>query len=295
MKVHNSDFLRSFVPLRETVTSVASVTALMIALTSSACVINTDGNAVVVREEKRFSVATEADLTIETFDGSLKVQSWDRPEVLVQMEKRGPDREMAAAIEVTSTQNGDRIEIRAREPKRDGGFVGINLQGASVSFTMSVPRSVKLSAQTGDGSISLDRVSGTLDLRSNDGSIRATSIAGDVTARTEDGSIQLEGTMAALRAETGDGSIVIEADEGSAMKSDWDISTGDGSIVFRVSETFNADIDATSRDGSVRGELTGLQHERTDNGRESLKGRLGSGGHRVMLRSGDGSIRIVNR
>jgi hypothetical protein len=199
MKIHNSDLLRSFVPLCETVTSVTSVTTLVIvlAVASSACVINVDGDAVVVRDEKRFSIGNEADLTIETFDGSLKVQSWDRPEVLVQMEKRGTDREMAAAIEVTSTQDGDRIKIRAHEPKGERGFVGINLQGASVSFTVSVPRSVKLSAQTGDGSISVDRVSGTIDLRSNDGSIRATSIAGDVTARTEDGSIQLEGTMAA--------------------------------------------------------------------------------------------------
>jgi hypothetical protein len=89
--------------------------------------------------------------------------------------------------------------------------------------------------------------------------------------------------------------VVVEADEGSAMKGNWEIATGDGSIVFRVPDTFNAEIDATSRDGSVRGELTGLDHARDDNGRESLKGRLGSGGHVVKLRSGDGSIRVVNR
>jgi hypothetical protein len=297
MKIHNSDFLRSFVAPGETAASLTPAAFLVaVAVASSACVINIDDDAIVVRDEKRFSVGTAVDLTVETFDGSVAVQSWDRPEVLVQMEKRGPDREMASAIEVSSTQDGDRIEIRAREPKRDGGFVGIgNLRGTSVSFTVSVPRSLTLRAQTGDGSIALDDVSGTIDLRSGDGSIRAAGITGEVTARTEDGSIHVEGAMAALRAETGDGSVVIEADEGSAMKSDWNVSTGDGSIVFRVPGNFNADIDATSRDGSVRGELTGLQHERSEDGRESLKGRLGSGGQRVLLRSGDGSIRIVNR
>jgi hypothetical protein len=273
-----------------------AVAALSMSLTGAGCVINIDGDAALVRDEKRYSVGPGADVTLETFDGSVKVQSWDRPEVLVAIEKRGPDREMAAAIEVTATQTGDRIEIRAHQPKGQHDFVGIgNVQSASVSFVVSVPRAVTLTTQTGDGSINVENVDGTINLRSGDGSIRATSVAGDVTARTEDGSIHLEGAMAALRAETGDGSVVIEAQEGSVMKGDWNVSTGDGSIVFRVPATFNADIDASSRDGSVRGELTGLEHERTDNGREALKGRLGAGGHRVTLRSGDGSIRVVNR
>jgi hypothetical protein len=274
----------------------AAVAALSMTLTGAGCVINIDGEGVVVRDEKRYSVAAGADVVLETFDGSVKVQSWERPEVLVAIEKRGPDREMAAAIEVTATQTGDRIEVRAHEPKGRHDFVGLgNVQSASVSFVVSVPRAVKLTTQTGDGSITVENIDGTINLRSGDGSIRATSLAGDVTARTEDGSIHLEGAMAALQATTGDGSVVIEALEGSVMKSDWEIATGDGSIVFRVPGTFNADIDASSRDGNVRGELTGLEHERTDDDRESLKGRLGSGGHRVTLRSGDGSIRVVNR
>ena len=272
------------------------VTALSLALISAGCVINIDGDAVLVRDEKRYTVGADATLTLETFDGSVKVQSWDRSDVLVEIEKRGPDREMASAIEVTATQEGNRVEVRAHEPKGSREFVGIgNVQSASVSFNVSVPRSLTLSAQTGDGSMTLENVRGAINLRTGDGSIRGTRLTGDITARTEDGSIFLEGALAALRAETGDGSVVIEAGDGSAMKSDWDISTGDGSIVFRVPDGFNADIDAASRDGNVRGELTGLQHERAENGRESLKGRLGTGGHRVTIRSGDGSIRIVNR
>lgn len=273
-----------------------TIVALLLALDGAACVINIDGDAAVLREEKRFSVTADAELTLATFDGSVKVQSWDRPEVLVKIEKRGPDREMAAALEVTATQDGNRIEVRAPEPKGSRDFVGIgNVQPASVSFIVSVPRSIRLTANTGDGSISVANVGGTIDLRTGDGSIRADGLNGDIKVRTEDGSVHLEGTLGALQAETGDGSMVIEADEGSAMKGDWDISTGDGSIVFRVPGSFNADIDASSRDGSVRGELTGLQHEEADSGQESLKGRLGTGGHLVRLRSGDGSIRVVNR
>jgi hypothetical protein len=272
------------------------VPALSAAVLSAACVINIDGDAVLVRDQKRFSVNQDSALSLETFDGSIRVQSWDRPEVLVDIEKRGPDREAAAALEVTATQDGNRLDVRAPGPKGGSGFSGIgNPQSASVSFIVSVPRSIAINAITEDGSIALTNVSGTIELRSGDGSIRGTGLAGEVAVRTEDGSIQLEGTLAALKAETGDGSVVIEADEGSTMKGDWEVSTGDGSIVFRVPPSFNAEIDASSRDGSVRGEATGLQHDRQDDDRGSLKGRLGSGGHIVKLRSGDGSIRVVNR
>jgi hypothetical protein len=273
-----------------------TLAVLSLALGGAGCVINIDGDAAVVREEKRYSVTADAALALETFDGSVKVQSWDRPDVLVEIEKRGPDREMAAALEVIATQDGNRIEVRAPEPKGSREFIGIgNVQGASVSFIVSAPRTMNMTANTGDGSITVANVGGTIDLHTGDGSIRADGLNGDVKVRTEDGSVHVEGTMGALQAETGDGSIVIEAREGSVMTGDWDISTGDGSIVFRVPSSFNAGIDASSRDGSVRGELTGLEHERADNGRESLKGSLGTGGHLVTLRSGDGSIRVVNR
>ena len=68
-----------------------ALAALSMTLTGAGCVINLDGDAALVREEKRYTVGPGADLTLETFDGSVKVQSWDRPEVLVAIEKRGPD------------------------------------------------------------------------------------------------------------------------------------------------------------------------------------------------------------
>lgn len=273
-----------------------AVAALSMAFAGAGCVINVDGDSLIVREEKRFSISGDAEVALETFDGSLRVRSWDRPEVLVEIEKHGPDREAAAALEVAATQNGNRIEVRAPAPKSSREFVGIGIvRGASVSFTVSVPRTAVLSAETRDGSITVEGATGAIDLRSGDGSIRGTDLDGDVEARTEDGSIHIEGALGALRVASGDGSVVIEAGDGSAMKGDWDISTDDGAIVFRVPETFNADIDAASDDGSVRGDLNGLERNKEDDGRQWLKGRLGSGGHRVRLRSGDGSIRVVNR
>jgi hypothetical protein len=269
--------------------------AVLVALAGAGCVINVDGERVTVREEKRFAVESGADVSLETFDGSIRIRAWDRPEVLVEIEKRGPDRDEAASLEVRATQDGNRVSVVAPAPAVSREFVGIgNVTSPSVSYLVSVPRGVTLMAETRDGSISVDDLSGAITLRSGDGSIRAAGLEGDVGAHTEDGSVELSGRLRTVEVETGDGSVVVEAAEGSAMQRDWNVSTGDGSIVFRVPQGFSAEIDAASRDGRVRSEVEGLEEHRGD-GSGSLRGRLGSGGPTVRLRTGDGTIRIANR
>jgi DUF4097 and DUF4098 domain-containing protein YvlB len=291
-----------------------SVLIALFAIAASGCVINLDADQVVVREEKQFKVAPGAEVTLDTFDGSVQVDSWDRAEVHVEIQKRGPDREVADALEVRSSQEGNRLRVEAPKPKVMREVLGINASSPSVSFVVRVPQNVRLNVNTGDGSISIDNVNGPVSLRSGDGSIRARRIAGDLTARTEDGSvtvedasgrvslesgdgsIRVEGRLEDLQVKTGDGSVVVEADEGSAMKANWEVSTGDGSITFRVPEGFDAEVDADSRDGRVTSSIAGLESSRDDDDEgDTLKGRIGTGGHTVRLRSGDGSIAVSSR
>ena len=287
----------------------------ILAVAASGCVINVDADQVVVREEKQFKVGPGAEVTLDTFDGSVQVESWNQAEVRVEIQKRGPDRDIAAALEVRSSQDGNRIRVEAPAPRVTREFVGFgNYSGPSVSFVVRVPENVKLTAITRDGSIAVDKVTGTVNLKSGDGSIRANAVSGDVTMHTEDGSLSLvdvngrlslesgdgsirvQGRFDDLHVKTGDGSITIEAEDGSAMKDNWDISTGDGSISFQIPQRFSAEIDASSQDGRVRSDIDGLTASNDDDDdRGTLRGRIGSGGHTVTIRSGDGSITVLNR
>jgi hypothetical protein len=287
----------------------------ILAVAASGCVINVDADQVVVREEKQFKVGPGAEVTLDTFDGSVQVESWNQAEVRVEIQKRGPDRDIAAALEVRSSQDGNRIRVEAPAPKVTREFVGFgNYSGPSVSFVVRVPEKVKLTAITRDGSIAVDKVTGTVNLKSGDGSIRANAVNGDVTMHTDDGSLSLvdvsgrlslesgdgsirvQGRFDDLHVKTGDGSITIEAEDGSAMKDGWDISTGDGSISFQIPQRFSAEIDASSQDGRVRSDIDGLTASNDDDDdRGTLRGRVGSGGHTVTIRSGDGSITVLNR
>jgi len=297
------------------VLAVLGISTLSVGI--SACNIDVRGEGVVAREEKHFVVSGQADLNLHTFDGSIQMKSWDKDEVLVEIERRGPDQKAAEALVVNMSQEGNRIVVDAPAPsdRRDGIHIG-SWQSPSVSLIVTAPRKVSVDARTGDGSISADDLAGTVGLSSGDGSIRARRIEGSLRARTGDGSIsvtdgagrveadsgdgsvELTGRFDAIDVRTGDGAVRLDVLDGSALKTDWSVNTGDGSITLRLPANLDADLDAHTGDGGVHADGLPAQAERDNDNREnrekrdSLRAQLGKGGRTLRLRSGDGSINI---
>ena len=295
--------------MRSHVTSVFVVFAVV---GSTACTIDVRGDYAVVREEKRFTVSGEPDLHLRTFDGSIQLKSWDRNEVLVEIEKHGPDSDAARALVVNASQEGNRVTIDVPNPRgdRDGFHIG---QSPSVSLIVTAPRRMKLDAHTGDGSVSADNVAGTLAIDTGDGSIRIRRVEGALKAHTGDGSIDIDDAVGRIEAQSGDGSINIggrfelvdvrsgdgsvhvDAEEGSALKSDWSVSTGDGSISVELPGNIDAELDAHSNDGRVRANGFSGVSNRNEDDHGAARGTLGKGGRTLRVRSGDGSISINHR
>jgi len=278
----------------------------------SACVVSVDSQGQIVREEKRYTVKGTPELRLTTFDGSIEIQSWDKPDVAIDVEKRGATREAVDALEVKSTQEGDRIELEVKRPRAEN-FTGIGFHlSASARLIVSVPRDVNVIARTGDGSIQIERVTGRLELRTGDGSIRASDVGGELILGTGDGSITVEGARGSLdldtgdggvnvagrltrvKVHTGDGSIVYRAELGSEMSDNWEITTGDGGVTLYLPPGMNADLDAHTGDGGIRSDLQLVSENESDRheSRRTLRGRLGNGGKQIRIRTGDGTIRL---
>ena len=71
-------------------------------------------------------------------------------------------------------------------------------------------------------------------------------------------------------------------------------SDGDGGVALYLPSDFGADVDARTGDGLIANDLdvnSDGQGDRSEN-RRSLRGRLGSGGKLLRIRTGDGSIRL---
>lgn len=283
------------------------------------CVVGVDSQAQVVREEKRFPVDGAPDLRLTTFDGAIEVRGTDSSQVLVEIEKRGPTREAVDELRVEAAQEGRRIDVEVKRPSREDTVFGINVS-TSAKLIVSVPKRSAVLARTGDGAIRIEGVEGKLELRTGDGSIHASEVKGELVLNTGDGSINVdhaegrltletgdggvnvEGNLSVVRMHTGDGSIVYRADSATRMEDDWDISTGDGSVSIYLPAGFNADLDAHTGDGRIRNELAiaadrNLERDRDSDERDrrTLRGKIGEGGKRLRVQTGDGGITLRAR
>ena len=284
-------------------------------LSSTACVVGVDSQGQIDREEKRFSPRGTPDVHLATFDGAIEVRSAETSEVLVEIEKRGPTREAVEALRVESSQNGSRIRLEVKRPPTESssGF-GFHM-AASAKLIVTVPRRSNIVARTGDGAIRLEGVTGRLELRTGDGAIRISDVSGELVLNTGDGAVDVDnaegrlaletgdggvnvdGKLSTVRIHTGDGSIVYRVAAGVKMEDDWDISTGDGSVSLYLPEAFDAELDAHTGDGAIRNDL-GIANtaDRDDErNRRTLRARMGDGGRRLRIQTGDGSITLRAR
>jgi len=269
-----------------------------------------DSQSQIVREEKRFVVSGTPAVHVTTFDGSIQIQSWDKPEVLVEIEKRGPTKEAVEALEIQSSQNGNTIELEVKKPRAESFTVIGFHQSATARMIVSVPREADVRGRSGDGSIQIEHVTGRVDLHTGDGSIRVTDVSGELTLNTGDGSVTVDGAegglaletgdgsvnvtgkLARVRLHTGDGSIVYRSQPGAVMTDDWEITTGDGGVSVYLPADFGAELDAHSGDGSVRSDLQVASSDLASANRHTVRGRLGAGGKQLRIRTGDGAIRL---
>ena len=292
---------------------------LAAAVAVTGCEVNLNSEGIVSRETKTFKVAGIPEVQLDTFDGAIEVHSWDRNEVEVEVEKRAMEQSLVDEMQVFVEQEGDKVIVKVTRPSRpefDGVQIGVNFS-PSARLRVALPRNSQLTATSGDGSITVEDVSGKITLTTSDGSVRGSRVSGEILIRsgdgsirleraegkldleTEDGSIGVEARPTALRARTADGSIRLDVEPDTTMVEDWDVQTADGSVTLSLPGSFNAELDAETRDGTVRANHPAVSDEsRSGEDREerrrTLKATLGSGGRTLKVRTGDGTIRIEN-
>ena len=281
------------------------------ALLTSACEITVDAGPYSVQEEKRFAVSGTPDLSLATFDGSVEIRSWDKSEVLIEIEKRAADKTMAEAIKITVEQSGNTISLTVKKPDGLQPAFGFKVS-PTARIVASVPRRCNIVARSGDGSISIERVEGAIELHTGDGSVKGRDVAGTLRVTTGDGSLRFEnvsgsldlesgdggarvsGRLQALTLKTGDGSVEVRAEDGSSMAADWEIRTGDGGLRLELPANFDAALDASTGDGGVRVRGFGepAKAGSDEDSPSDMKRPLGAGGKRLRLRSDSGTITV---
>jgi Putative adhesin len=180
-----------------------------------------------------------------------------------------------------------------------------------------------LTAKTGSGNITVERVaadtrvsSGSGDLKINSvkgvlycdtgsGNIRAQDIAGDAVASAGSGNVEIQQSAGgSVKADTGSGNIRLNGVKGGLTAragsgdihvdgeptSDWRLGAGSGNITLKIPTQASFNIDARTSSGSLT-----VHHPITMQGSVShnhLQGKAGNGGVLLDLHTGSGDIEV---
>jgi DUF4097 and DUF4098 domain-containing protein YvlB len=212
---------------------------------------------------KNFAVGGTPELHVQTNDARIEVISWHRSEIAARVVTEGW-RIAEDEVRVSATQSGDQVGLDVHIPQVDWKM--FRTEKRSVRIEVSVPSRSNLDLRTGDGSVSIGSVEGTVHVHSGDGSIHAEDLRGDVRLSSGDGSIEARRLAGTVELSSGDGAIDVGDLEGEV-----ELSTADGRI------------EAVGMQAALRA--------KTNDGRVNVEGRF----TRLELHSGDGSVTATVR
>ena len=186
--------------------------------------------------DKSFSVKSGGTLTIESDQGSIKVETWDKQTVEVLVEKKAGKQKLLDGFKVNFAQKGNDIFVEGDGERNNR---------VSVKFIIKVPQKFNLDLKTGGGSIGVAGISGEVKINTSGGSITIGNVTqGNVEAHTSGGSIKVGDVDGNLNVDTSGGSIRLGKINGKSS-----IDTSGGSITL---EQGGSDVKAETSGGSIK-------------------------------------------
>jgi len=233
------------------------------------------------RFEETYRVDADVSIILSNTNGNVSISIWDQDAVELVAEKQVSSRNAETAreafekLEIVVNESTGRLEIETIHPSAMHGFfnwVFGRSTNASVRYHLKVPRQAELTLRTVNGNVTTAGSQGSQHLRSTNGRIEVESAARRVDAHTTNGSIRVE-----VR---GTSELEIE------------LGTTNGSITLQLPTDARGTLEARTVNGSVKTDIpVTLQGSAS---RKHVRGDFnGGGGGRIVLRTTNGSIRIV--
>ena len=267
-----------------------------------------------------YPCAPDSHVSVETFNGSVEVSSWEENTIEIDGTKYGPTQTAADTLRIDIDRSSGSIAIRAVRPVERR-----NNQGAR--FSIKVPRTVVLERitasngaihtvdgagpshfRTSNGSVHVEGLHGRLDAETSNGRIELASVDGDAQVKTSNGNVEVRELRGSLDATTSNSSINADIDRATrdirantnngSIRLDLppDFSAGvhahtsNSSIAVRLPASTNAHVIASTSNDSISSDFEMTVHGAI--GKTHLEGDIGRGGPLVDLDTSNGSIRI---
>jgi hypothetical protein len=251
--------------------------------------------------EKTFPVILNGTLFIQSDGSDIEIETWDKNEVYVYVEKHG-DKKRMDNYKVTFSATPQRVEIYGKNEQNLW-----NWGDFSVRFKIKCPKKFlpdvstsggdirirdlegNIICHTSGGNIKINQVTGDLNANTSGGDIVVNELSGQVDIKTSGGNLKLLSIDGEIRGETSGGNIELEMkgeNKGVFLR------TSGGNIHANFLENTKAELDCSTSGGSVdlnTSKSSSFSGKIED---EEIRGSLNGGGKEIKLRTSGGNIKI---
>jgi hypothetical protein len=257
------------------------------------------------REEHTFAAPAGRSIRIDNGSGRTRVLGEDREDIGVCIDKRARAESDDAAqhlvgdIQLVAKEANGLLHLEIQTPRR------WNRHG-NAHIEVRVPRDLEVVVAANNGKICIEGIRSHVSARSSNGSVRVANVVGDIDVTTSNAKVCCHCTCGRLTARSSNGKIEVDEHRGSVdastsnglIRASLDemgrdgvtLATSNGRILLELPDQVDAEVDLRVDNGMIRTlrELDGSSGE--DTGR--LRGRIGSGGTPIKLRTSNGTISL---
>ena len=222
-----------------------------------------------VRDEIRKTVELSpgARVNVSGINGAVTIETSDTRTAEIYIERTAESQEALNRRKIIISNTADSLTIKG---EKDGGVLSkIFGSNPKEKVTLRLPRQIALNASGVNGAVKVGEIEGPVDVSGINGRVEVAEATGSANFSGINGQVSfaLKGLSKAI-----------------------DISGINGNIEMRLSETVNADLEASGMNGVVTSELPNVTVDKRSHGNYSA--RIGSGGTQISASGINGNIRL---
>jgi hypothetical protein len=144
-----------------------------------------------------------------------------------------------------------------------------------------------LRASSASGSVNVSKIKGDVRISALSGTTQIVEPGGRVDANTTSGSVEVQGATRDVKASAISGTVNVQGNPGNT--SYWELKTASGVVQLGIPSNANFRLSAEAVSGQIKTDVPIVIEEQ---GKHSLRARMGTGGGRVEVHTISGEIRV---
>lgn len=145
-----------------------------------------------------------------------------------------------------------------------------------------------LHVSSASGSVNVSKIKGDVRVNAISGVLRVSQPGGRVEGDTASGEVEIQGASNDVIARAASGRVSVQGNPSG--QSYWDLKTASGGVQISVPPSANFHLSAEAVSGDIRADIPIVIEEQ---GKHSLRARVGNGGGRVEVHTVSGEIRVT--